>query len=101
MGAFSVGGLAIAALALLWIGLAAAVANAAARRFRLAQQVLGSARANARLLELMPGRPLAIWANDRIEADEQLMRDPGLDPRPATLADLAADGGGIAREDPE
>src|SRR5205823_6965327 len=86
-------------LVLRWIGLAAALAVADARRLRLAQQVLDGARANARLLQLMPARPLAVWANDRIEADEQLVRDLGLERRPSMLAELVADGGGIAAED--
>ena len=54
--------IAVTALALLWLGVAAAMAILAARRFRLAQQVLDAARANARLLELMPARPLLVRA---------------------------------------
>ena len=99
MGAFSVGSLAIAALALLWLGLAAAIAISAARRFRLAQKVLDSARTNARLLELMPARPLAVWSDGRIEIDEQLVRELGLERRPTMLNELAADSGGIVAED--
>ncbi|MFL6759684.1 ATP-binding protein [Sphingomonas sp.] len=101
MGPFSVGRLAIAALALLWIVLAAAMSILAARRFRLAQQVLDSARGNARLLELMPARPLVVRADDRIEADQQLVRDLGLKRAPAILAELVAEDGGIAPEDLE
>jgi signal transduction histidine kinase len=101
MGPFSVGRLAIAALALLWIVLAAAVSILAARRFRLAQQVLDSARANARLLELMPARPLVIRADNRIEADQQLVRDLGLKRAPSILAELVAEDGGILPEDLE
>src|SRR5947207_2160465 len=101
MGAFSVVSLAVEALALLWLGLAAAIAISAARRFRLAQQVLESARTNARLLELMPARPLAVWADGRIEADEQLVRDLGLEHRPRMLSELAASSGGIVAEDLE
>jgi signal transduction histidine kinase len=101
MGLFSVGRLAIAALALLWIVLGAAVSILAARRFRLAQQVLDSARANARLLELMPARPLVVRAGNRIEADEQLVRDLGLKRAPSILAELAAEDGGILPEDLE
>src|SRR4051794_15815571 len=37
---------AVTALALLWLGIAAAIAVVAARRFRLAQQVLDAAQAN-------------------------------------------------------
>ena len=77
---------AAAGLALLWLGIAATIAIVAARRFRLAQQVLDAAQANARLLELMPARPLAVRADHRIEVDEQLLRELGLAARPRTLA---------------
>jgi signal transduction histidine kinase len=89
----------IAALALLWLGIAAAIAVAAARRFRLAQQVLGAAQANARLLELTPARPLVVRPGKRIEVDEQLVRDLGLQGHPGTLDELAGNGSGIDRED--
>ena len=79
MGASGVTGLAIAAVALLWLGIAAAIAVASAKRLRLAQQVLGAAQANARLLELMPARPLLVHPVQKIEADTQLLRDLGLD----------------------
>jgi signal transduction histidine kinase/PAS domain-containing protein len=89
MGATGETGLIIAVLALLWLGIAAAVAILAARRFRLAQQVLDGARANARLLELSPARPLLVHADHRIETDAQLLRDLGISGRPATLAELS------------
>src|SRR5438270_7579509 len=98
MGALSVGSLAVAALALLWLGLAAAISIVAARRYRLAQQVLDAARANARLLEVMPARPLAVWPDGRIEADERLVRELGLETAPQTLGDLG-NGQGIVGED--
>jgi signal transduction histidine kinase len=88
----------IVALALLWLVLAAAISIVAARRFRLAQQVLDVARANARLLELTPARPLQVRADDRIEADAQLLRDLGLDKSPDRLADLSGSGAGITSE---
>src|SRR5436190_20560678 len=99
MGAFSVGSAAVGALAILWVGLAAAVAIGAARRYRMAQQVLGAARANARLLELMPARPLAIWPDGRIEADERLARDLGLEVTPSTFGQLSGEASGIVPED--
>ena len=99
MGALGATGLAIAALALLWLGIAAAVAVAAARRFRLAEQVLEAARANARLLELMPARPLLVHPDDRIEVDEQLLRELGLTERPPRLAELVGNDSGIAPHD--
>ena len=44
MNAFSGSVVAVVALALLWMGIAAAIAFVAARRFALAQQVLGAAQ---------------------------------------------------------
>ena len=91
----------MAALALLWLGIAVAVAVIASRRFSLAQQVLDAAQANARLLELMPARPLLVRSDRRVEADEQLRRDLGLGQAPSKLADLAANEGGLAPDDLE
>ncbi|HEX6784725.1 MAG TPA: ATP-binding protein [Sphingomicrobium sp.] len=88
----------IIVLALLWLGLAAAVSFAGARRFRLAQQVINAAQANARLLQLAPSRPMLVRADQRIEADPQLLRDLGLEPAPAKLADLVGSDVGITRE---
>jgi len=99
MGALSVGTLAIVALALLWLALAATIAILAARRYRLAQSLLDRARANATLLELMPTRPLLVRPDGRIEADERLVRELGLEGTPGCLAELTTDGGGIAAED--
>ena len=97
----SVAVIAAAGLALLWLFVAAAIAIIASRRFRLAQQVLDAAQANARLLELMPARPLVVRSDKRIEADEQLLRDLGLEGIPATLGDLLGNESGIAPEDLE
>ena len=90
---------AVAALALLWVGIAAAFAIVAARRFALAQQVLDAARANARLLELAPARPLLVRADRRIEADSQLLRELGVGGTPKTLSELATATGGVDAED--
>ena len=90
---------AILALALLWLGIAAAIAVIAARRFRLAQQVLDAARANARLLELMPARPLLVRPDQKIEVDEQLFQNLGLKSRPKKLSDLGGSDGGILADD--
>jgi hypothetical protein len=76
---------AVAGLGLLWLAIAAAVAVIAARRFALAQAVLDAAKVNARLLELMPARPLVVRADQRIEIDEQLLRDLGLEKTPIKL----------------
>src|SRR5690349_14601875 len=91
----------IVALALLWLALAVAITVAAARRFRLAEEVLGAARANATLLELTPARPLIIRPDQRIEADAQLIRDLGLHEQPTRLKELAGNDSGIVREDLE
>jgi signal transduction histidine kinase len=89
----------IVALALLWLGIAAAISVVAARRFALAQQVLGAARSNATLLELMPARPLVVRSDGRIEADTQLVRDLGLHSRPTKLSELVGNDSGIVQED--
>src|SRR5437868_15522024 len=99
MNAFSGPVLAIVALALLWLGIAAAIAFVAARRFALAEQVLGAARSNATLLELTPARPLVIRTDGRIEADPQLVRDLGLHSPPSRLAELSGNDSGIASDD--
>jgi len=91
--------IAVAGLGLLWLGIAAAVAIVAARRFALAQQVLEAAKVNARLLEMMPARPLVVRADNRIEVDDQLLRDLGLDKKPVKLADMVGNESGIAPDD--
>ena len=68
----------VAALLLLWLALAITITILAARRFRLAEEVLSAARVNATLLELTPARPLIIRADHKIEADPHLVRDLGL-----------------------
>jgi signal transduction histidine kinase len=92
-------GWAIAALAALWLAIAAVIAILAARRFRLAQQILDAARANARLLELMPARPLLVRPDQRLEVDEQLFRNLGLTSAPKRLSELSCNNGGIVAED--
>ena len=92
---------ALAALALLWVAIGVAIAVIAARRFRLAEQVLEAARVNARLLELMPARPMVVRSGNRIEVDEQLARDLGLGGGPASLSEMTGDNVGILAEDLE
>ena len=99
MGASSATNLAISTLALLWLGVGVGLAFVAARRFRLAQQVLGAARSNARLLDLMPARPMLVRADGKIEADPQLLRELGLKEPPKTLAGLVGSDSGIAQND--
>ena len=90
---------AIVALALLWIAIAAGVAVVAARRFQLAQTVLGVARTSAALLEATPARPLLVRPDLRIEVDPQLMRDLGLARVPSRMADLSGKESGIEADD--
>lgn len=93
------GSYAIVALALLWLAVAVALSMLAARRLRLAQNVLIAARSNATLLELTPARPLLVRADHRIEIDPQLLRDLGVSGRPSRLDELSASDAGIAKED--
>jgi signal transduction histidine kinase len=90
---------AVIALALLWLAIAVSIAVIAARRMRLAQQVLDAARMNARLLELMPARPLVVRPGWHIEVDAQLLRDLGLKGNPDMLAGLTGNDSGIAPDD--
>jgi len=99
MSAFTGTSIAIAGLALLWVAIAAAVAIMAARRFRLAEAVLGVARTSAALLEAAPARPLLVRPDNRIEVDRQLLRDLGLAGNPVRLDGLAAKDGGIDPDD--
>ena len=88
-----------AALAAVWIVIAAALSIAAARRLRRAGAVLGSAQALSRLLEVAPARPLVVHADGHVEADPRLLRELGLSGSPASLADLAGDECGFDKED--
>jgi len=89
----------MAGLALLWLAVGFVIAIIAARRLRLAQQVLDAARANARLLALAPARPLLVRIDGRIETDGQLLRELGLEGSPKKLADLVGDDNGLAAQD--
>ncbi|MFL6741642.1 MAG: ATP-binding protein [Sphingomicrobium sp.] len=91
----------VAALALAWIALAAAIAIVAARRFRLAETILGAARSNASLLEATPARPLLIRPDRRIDVDSQLLRDLGLKSAPAHLSGLTGNDSGLDARDLE
>ncbi|MEO6113173.1 MAG: PAS-domain containing protein, partial [Sphingomicrobium sp.] len=90
---------AIIVIAALWLVLAAALAILAARRLRRAQAVLGSARTMRGLLDAAPARPMLVLPDDRVEIDERLLRELGLDRPPQRLGDLAGDSQGFARED--
>jgi signal transduction histidine kinase/PAS domain-containing protein len=89
----------IAALALLWVGVASAMSVLAARRFQLAERVLGAARVNASLLEAAPSRPLMVRRDDAIEIDRHLTRALGLSSTPKVLRDLQGEASGIIDED--
>ena len=101
MAAWGETSVAIAALALLWLGIGVAVSVVAARRLRIAQDVIDAARANAHLIDLMPARPVVVRADRRIEADEQLIRTLGLEARPSSLSELAGNDSGIVAQDLE
>ncbi len=88
-------------LALVWLVLAIAVTILAARRFKLAEEVLGAARANAALLDLTPARPLVVRPDQKIEADPQLVRQLGLNGTPRRLSDLTCNDSGIVEDDLE
>lgn len=99
MSAFTGTSIAIAALAVLWIAVAAAIAIIAARRFQLAESVLEVARTSAALLEAMPARPLLVRPDGKVEADPHLLRDLGLNRAPARLTDLTGNDSGIDPDD--
>lgn len=90
---------AIGGLALLWLGIAAMISVIAARRFALAHEVLGAARANAALLELTPARPLVVRGDGKIEVDMQLVRDLGLRQHPNRMDELVGDETGLLQAD--
>ena len=91
----------VAALALAWIALAAAIAMVAARRFRLAETILGVARSNASLLEATPARPLLVRPDLRVDVDPQLLRDLGLKNAPVHLSGLTGNDSGLDARDLE
>ena len=90
---------AIVVLGLLWLGVAVWLSIIAARRFRVAEQVLGVARSSAALLELAPSRPLLVRPDDRIEVDAQLLRELGLNSSVTKLSDLTGGDAGLAPDD--
>ena len=92
-------GVIAAALAALWILIAAAVSIVAARRVRDASTVLSAARSLQNLLDLSPGRPLVVRSDGGIECDQRFLREIGIDKSPRTLAGLAGDDSGLVRED--
>ena len=99
MGGLGATSLIFAALALLWVGIAAAISLVAARRFRLAERVIGAARTNATLLEISPARAVIVGPDGKLQADRRLLRDLGLKSEPKSLAELHGNDNGIVLED--
>ena len=99
MGALGATSVIVGALALLWMAIAAGISLIAARRFRVAEQVLHTARAHAKLLELTPARPLLVRSGDRIEIDAQLARELGLASTVQVVADLSGTDSGLDPDD--
>ena len=99
MGGLGTTGMIAAALAALWIVIAAALSIVAARRLRDATNVISAARSLQNLLQLSPGRPLVILPDGTIEADERLLREIGIEKAPKRLAALAGDDRGLIAED--
>ena len=99
MGGIATTAVVAAALAAVWIAIAAALSIVAARRLRVANQVLGAARANATLLQVSPARPLIVRGDARVELDTQLLRELGLKAPPKTLAELGGTDTGIVADD--
>jgi signal transduction histidine kinase len=88
-----------AALAALWILIAAIISVLAARRIRDAGTVVSAARSLRNLLDLSPGRPLVVRSDGSIEADHRLLREIGIEKAPKTLSGLAGDERGLVSED--
>ncbi len=99
MGGVATSSVIAAALAALWIFIAAAVSLVAARRLRDAGKVVAAARSLQTLLDLSPGRPLVVHADGSIEPDARLLREIGIEGRPRTLADLAGEDHGLLAKD--
>ncbi len=81
----------IIGLGLAWLVIAVVVAVLAAQRLKLAQSVLDIARANKRLLDCAPARPVMAFADGRIEADATLLRDLGIVGRPGRIEELSSE----------
>ena len=99
MGALGTTAVIAAALAALWIVIAAALAIVAARRLREATNVISAARSLQNLLRLSPGRPLIVLPDGTIEADERLLREIGFERAPKRLSGLAGEDRGLVAED--
>lgn len=101
MGGVATTGVIAAALAALWILVAAALSIVAARRLGDASRVISAARALQTLLDLSPGRPLVVRSDGAIEPDARLLREIGIEKAPRKLSDLAGSERGLVAEDVE
>jgi len=101
VGALATTGFIAAALAALWILIAAALSIVAARRVRDADRVLSAARSLQTLVDLSPARPLVVRADGAIEADSRLLREIGVEAAPRSLSDLGGAESGLDRADLE
>jgi signal transduction histidine kinase len=88
-----------AALAALWILIAAALSIVAARRIRDAGAVVSAARSLQNLLDLSPGRPMVVRSDGGIEADGRLLREIGIEMAPKSLSGLSGNECGLVAED--
>jgi signal transduction histidine kinase len=101
VGALATTGFIAAALAALWILIAAALSIVAARRVRDADRVLSAARSLQTLVDLSPARPMVVRADGAIEADSRLLREIGVEAAPRSLSDLGGTQSGLDRADLE
>lgn len=101
MGALATTGFIAAALAALWILIAAALSVVAARRVRDADKILIAARSLQNLVDLSPARPLLVRRDGAIEADLRLLREIGVEGVPSSLPELAGKERGFERGDLE
>jgi signal transduction histidine kinase len=92
-------GLAPVAVAGVWLLIAVGLSLLAARRLARAGAVQEAARTLAGLLAAAPARPLLVHSDGRIEADDQLMRELGLDATPDRVEGLTAPGRGLESGD--
>ena len=99
MGAVGTTAVIAAALAALWIVIAAALSIVAARRLRDATRVISAARSLQNLLQLSPGRPLVVLPDGTIEADERLLREIGIEKAPKRLSGLVGEDRGFVADD--
>ncbi len=101
MGSLAATSVIAAALAALWIVIAAALSIVAARRLREATNIISTARSLQALLDLSPGRPLVVRSDGTIETDLRLLREIGIDKPPRELSGLAGEDRGLIAEDVE